>query len=91
MATATGSAPLFGRRNRKLQQFAQSGSPGTMHGRTDCRFQRFQIHTARLMAGLEHHPQQLLYFARDLLPDRFGRFFPLAIRSPRSGEPDRST
>ena len=46
-----------------------------MHGRTHQAFERFQIHTSRFTAALEHHAQELLYLARDLLADRFGRFF----------------
>src|SRR5208282_5257460 len=36
---------------------------------------RFEIESPRVASILEHHPQELFYFAPDLLPDRFDRFF----------------
>ena len=46
-----------------------------MHGRTHYALNGFQVHTCRLAAALEEQSQKLLYFARDFLTDRFGRFF----------------
>ena len=56
-----------------------------MHGRPHSRFEGFQIHTARLVKALEHHTQELLYFARDFLADRFGRFFSWGDRPSSTG------
>jgi hypothetical protein len=46
-----------------------------MHRRTHYSFDGFQVHLSRLAAALENRSQKLFYFARDLLTDRFGRFF----------------
>lgn len=75
MAASAGYGPLVGRWNRKLQQFCQRCGAGLMHGRTHRHFQSFQIHTSRFAAGTEDYTQQLCYFARDFLLDRFRRFF----------------
>jgi hypothetical protein len=58
-----------------MEQFAQRGCPCVVHGRAHSHFDSFQIQTPRLAAGAEDDAQQLVYFARDLLLDRFGRFF----------------
>jgi hypothetical protein len=60
----------------KLQQFGQRGRPGLMHGRTHGHLQGFQIPPPRLATGAKGNAQQLFYFARDFLLDRFDRFFP---------------
>lgn len=75
MAATTGKAPLFDSRARELQQLAEGGGAGTMHGRAYRGFEGFQIHTPSFAAGLEDDPQQLLYFAGDFLADRFGGLF----------------
>jgi hypothetical protein len=85
MATTAGNVALFGGRGRELQQLAQGGGASAMHGRAHRRFQRFQIHTPRLVAALEHYTQQLLYFARDFLVDGFGRFFSSGDRVASTG------
>jgi hypothetical protein len=46
-----------------------------MHGRAHRHFDGFQIQMARLPAGVEDDAQQLVYFAREFLLNRFGRFF----------------
>jgi hypothetical protein len=46
-----------------------------MHGRAHRHLDGFQVQTAALVAPVEDDPQQLVYFARDFLLDRFGRFF----------------
>ena len=46
-----------------------------MHGRADSHFDGFQIETPRFAAAGGDRAQQLLYFARDFLVDRFARFF----------------
>jgi len=46
-----------------------------MHDRAHRRLDGFQIETARLATVIEDHAQQLIYFARDFLADRFGRCF----------------
>lgn len=49
---------------------------GLAHGRTQGHLGRLQIEAARLAALLEDDAQELVYFARDLLANRFRRFFP---------------
>jgi hypothetical protein len=46
-----------------------------MHGRAHRHLDGFQIEMSRFAAGAEDDAQQLLYFARDFLLDRFSRFF----------------
>ena len=75
MPAGTGYGPLIGSGNRELQQLCQCGCPGLMHGRAHRRLDGFQIETARLAATMEEDAQQLVYFARDFLPDRGRRFF----------------
>ena len=58
-----------------MQQFSENHGAGPMHGRAHDCFGRLQIHTARLAAALEDYTQQLIYFPRDFLVDRFSRFF----------------
>jgi hypothetical protein len=75
MAAATRNAPVFARWCRKLQQLAENRRPRPTHRRTHYSFDGFQVHLSRLAAALENRSQKLFYFARDLLTDRFGRFF----------------
>ena len=75
MAASARDGPLVGSRGWELQQFAQRCRPGLMHGRSHSHLQGFQIQTPRLAAGTEGEAQQLVYFARDFLTDRFRRFF----------------
>lgn len=56
-----------------------------MHGRTHYGFEGFQIQVARLAAALEDHMQELLYFARDFLADRFGRFISSGVSASSTG------
>jgi hypothetical protein len=46
-----------------------------MHGGTHGHLDGLQIEASRLTAGVEDHAQELVYFARDFLLDRLGRFF----------------
>jgi hypothetical protein len=46
-----------------------------MHGRAGRHFHGFQIEASRFAESGEDHTQQLTYFPRDFLLDRFGRFF----------------
>ena len=76
LATArTRNAPLLGSRCFKLQQFGQCRGACLMHGRTHRHLDRFQIEMVRLLTSVENDTQQLAYFVRDFLLDRFGRFF----------------
>jgi len=50
-------------------------SSGLMHGRAHQHLDGFQIQAARFAQAGEDGAQQLLYFPRDFLVDRFGRFF----------------
>ncbi len=59
----------------ELQQLAQGGGARPVQGRAHRHLRRFQIEASGLAPILENHPQELIYFARDLLPDRFRRFF----------------
>jgi hypothetical protein len=44
----------------------------------------FQIRMAGLTANVEDDAQQLVYFAREFLGDRFGRLLSWGVRSVRS-------
>jgi hypothetical protein len=44
----------------------------------------FQIETPGLAPTLENDPQESIYFARDLLTDRFGRFFSCPVSDSSS-------
>ena len=46
-----------------------------MQGRPHRHLGGFQIDPSGLAPLLQHHPQELIYFPPDLLPDRFRRFF----------------
>src|ERR1700676_4063400 len=50
-----------------------------MHRRTHRHFDGFQVHTPRLAPTVEDDTQQLVYFTRDFLVDRFSRFFSWAL------------
>ena len=79
MAARARNVALVGSRDGELQQLAQRGCPGPVHGRAHERLQGFQFPTPRLAVGAENHAQQLVYFARDFLLDGFGRFFSWAV------------
>jgi hypothetical protein len=68
-----------------LQQFGQRRGPRLMHRRTHSHFDGFQIQTPRLAPTAEDDAQQLVYFARDFLMDRFGRFFSSCERVSATG------
>jgi hypothetical protein len=46
-----------------------------VHGRAYRHLHRFQIQTPGLAPTVEDGAQELIYFARDFLADRFRRFF----------------
>ena len=78
MATRTREGPLVCSRGCESQQFGQGGRPGMMHGRANRHLDGFEIEVAGFASGAEDDAQQLIYFARDFLLDRFdhfGRFF----------------
>src|SRR5277367_5243626 len=75
MAARTSHRVLVGRRDRELQELGQGCRASPMHGRAHGHFDGFQIQASCLTAAVEDRAQQLLYFARDLLAERFGRFF----------------
>jgi hypothetical protein len=66
---------MVGSRNRKLQESAEGCRRSLVHGRARCHFDGLQIQIPALTSTVEDCAQQLLYFARDLLLDRFRRFF----------------
>jgi hypothetical protein len=76
---------LASRRNGKLQEFGQGGSSRPMHGRAYRHLDGFQIEPPSLAAAREDRTQKLLYFARDFLVDRLGRFFSSAERVSSTG------
>src|SRR6266700_3549632 len=84
MAASTRDAAPIGGWDGELQQLAERGGSGMMHGRTHHHLDGFQIDMARLAALLENDTQQLVYFPRDLLADRFGRFFSSALGASSS-------
>ena len=75
MAAGTGCGSLISGGLWELQQFSQAGRTGPVHGRAHRHLDGFQIDKARLAATGENDAQQLVYFARDFLFDRFDRFF----------------
>src|ERR1700691_2184017 len=77
-ASASHGVVVSGRR-RKLQEFGQCCRASAVHGRTHRRLDRFQIQSACLAPPGENNPQQLVYFARDLLADCFRRFFSWSV------------
>ena len=84
-AARTGKGPLIGGRGRELQELGQRRCSGLMHGRAHRHLDGFQVETARPAATIEDHAQQLVYFARDLLADDFGRFFSCAVGVSSTG------
>ena len=74
----TGQLTLIRSRGSKLQQLGQGGGARTVHGRADCRLDRFQIQMPGLAPATENDAQKLIYLARDFLADRFCSFFPWA-------------
>ncbi|MGH8648712.1 MAG: hypothetical protein ACREUP_05315, partial [Burkholderiales bacterium] len=74
-AASTIQGALVGRRDGQLQEFGQGGGSGLMQSRTHCHFDGFQIQTPCFAVTVENNTQQLVYFARDFLADRFRRFF----------------
>ena len=75
MAARTRKSALLGGRHRELQEFAQRGCPGMVHGRAHSHLDGLQIQVPQLTATVKDDAQQLVYFARDFLADRFSRFF----------------
>ena len=85
LAARTSHAALVGSGGWKLQQFRQCRRSGLMHGRTHSQFDGFQVETSRFATTGEDDAQQLLYFARDFLANRLGRFFSCGERVSSAG------
>jgi hypothetical protein len=69
-----------------MQQLVQGGGAGLVHGRAHRHLNRFQIEGAALAPSLENDTPEVIYFARDLLTDRFSRFFSCSVcRSSSTG------
>ena len=66
---------MLGGRRRELQEFAERACPSVVHGRAHRHLDGLQIQVPRLTATAKDDTQQLVYFARDFLLDRFSRFF----------------
>lgn len=69
---------MIGIRWFEWQQLRKGSSPGLMHSGTDRCLDTLQVEPAARLAVAENDAQQLLYFARDFILDRFGRFFSCA-------------
>lgn len=74
-AGASNLTLLFCRRGCELQQFGQRRRAGMMHSRAHRHLDCFQIQTPSLALATEDDVQELIYFTRDFLADRFRRFF----------------
>jgi hypothetical protein len=61
-----------------------------MHGGSHRHLDRLQVEFAGPAAVLKDDPHQPAYFAFDLLPDRFRRFFPAASERLRQALNGRS-
>ena len=70
---------MVGIGRRKLEQFGQRGGTSTVHGRAHGHLDRFQIEATSLVPSTEKNSQKLIYFASDLLADRFRRFFSWSV------------
>jgi hypothetical protein len=75
---ASDSTFFFCSRSGELQHLGQRSGTRTVHGRAHRRLDRFQIQNPGLASATENDTQKLIYFARDFLADRFGRFFSCA-------------
>ena len=84
-AATTIDRVLVGSRRGKLQEFGQGCGSSPMHGRAHSHFDGFQIQLPSFAATGEDHTYELLYFARDFLADRFGRFFSCGDRTSSNG------
>jgi hypothetical protein len=85
VATWTGNDAFVGGRLGKLQQLGESRRTGLMHSGADSHLDCFQIQDAALLPLGENAAQQSGYFARDLLVDRFGRFFSCGVSLSPTG------
>jgi hypothetical protein len=81
VAASTSHGPLLVRRSGELQEFRERRGAGLMQGRPHRQLDGFQIETTGLAAAAEDDAQELVYFARDLALDRFGRFFSCGVCS----------
>lgn len=66
---------MAGIRRFELQQLCQGTGPGVMHRGTDHGLDTLQIELAAGPVVAENDAKQLIYFAGDFFPDRFGSFF----------------
>ena len=87
LAARTSHGALFVGRRRELEQSTQRCGARPVQGRAHGHLRGFQIEAPRLAPILKNDPQEPIYFARDLLPDRLGRFFSCSLdsSSPSSG------
>lgn len=84
LAARTSHGALFVDRRGELEQLAQGGGAGAVQGGTHGHLRGLQIEAPGLAPILENHPQELVYFPRDLLPDRFPRFFSWSVSDSSS-------
>ena len=75
LAATTRAGALIGGWDGEAKEFSQRCRARLMHGRAHHHFDGLQIEVASLAMPVEDDAQQLAYFARDFLADRFSRFF----------------
>jgi len=85
VAARTGNGALIGGGLGKPQQLSESRRAGLVHSGAESHLDCFQIHRAAVLPLGEDAAQQRGYFARDLLVDRFGRFFSSAVNVSSTG------
>jgi len=79
LAAGASHGARFVGRGWELQQLAQGSGARPVQGRAYGHLRGFQIEASGLAPILKNHPQELIYFARDLPPDRFRRFFSWSV------------
>ena len=72
-------------RPRFFQQMIERARSRFVHGGTSSRFDGFQIQKPGSAQTVEDYVEQLVYFARDFLADRFGCFFSSDVKLSSTG------
>ncbi|HEY5047300.1 MAG TPA: hypothetical protein VII49_04695 [Rhizomicrobium sp.] len=75
MTAQAGDLKVIGIRLLESQQLRQSHGAGLVHRSTDRCLDTLKIESASGLPVAKNDAKQLLYFAGDFFPDRFGRFF----------------
>ena len=79
LAAGASHVALLVARRGELEQLRQGGGTRPMQGCAYRHLRGFQIEASGLVPVLKNHPQEPIYFAPDLLPDRFRRFFSWSV------------